>query len=75
MKMRVIMLVSLLSAGCLSSAGTHPGYIKCKGKGVVMGAGQQSVTVIGGGAGQNTFSLSLDCGEGLEFEQGPLPVK
>lgn len=80
---RLVSLVcaALLLGGCALGAGyagSHPGYIKCKGKGTITGTGQQSMTVIGGGAGQNSFSIQADCGDGFEYDQGeklPVPAK
>lgn len=59
----------------LGYAGAHPGYLECKGKGTVTGQGQQSVAAGYGGAGLNGFTLTVDCGEGMSFRQGPLPLE
>lgn len=63
-----VLALALLLAGCSTIAGPigeYQGTFSCKGKGTITGTGQQSLTVVGGGAGQNTFSLVVDCGEGL----------
>jgi hypothetical protein len=76
----IILAVSLLAlAGCAHAvgyAGAHPGYIKCKGKGMITGTGQQGISAGLGGTGQNSFTLMVDCGDGLEYSQGvPAPAK
>jgi hypothetical protein len=53
-------LLALLAAGC-----AHPAYISCKGKGTV--SGQSNMIVSFGGSSQ--FTLTLDCGDGLEYSQ------
>ena len=72
----LLLLASSLVAGCAHSlgyAGAHPGYVKCKGKGVISGQGAIGASV---GAGLNAFNLSADCGEGFELQQGkPEPAK
>lgn len=83
---RILALILLLAfSGCSSIAGPigeYSGTFSCKGKGTITGTGQQSLTVVGGGAGQNTFSLVVDCGEGLTItrerartEPGTLEIK
>jgi len=76
--MRKIVVLALLvaagTAGCAHSlgyAGAHPGYVRCKGKGSITGTGSAYLGAGIGGTGQNQFSLILDCGEGLELDQGP----
>lgn len=72
-----MLLLALLAGGCtraLGYAGMHPGYVKCQGKGTLTGSGQSSLTMIGGGAGQNTFTLIADCGDGFTLEQGAVPA-
>jgi len=69
-------VVLLLLSGCgyaLKGAAEYPSYIKCKGKGTISGAGQTSLIAGLGGAGQNTFHLTLDCGEGITWQQGKEP--
>lgn len=76
--MRIVMLaVALLSiAGCgllardLGYAGSHPGYVQCKGKGSVTGTGTIALGAGMGGASTNSFTLQADCGEGFTFSQG-----
>ena len=57
--------LGLLVAGC-ATAGQYPGYVKCKGKGTITGSG----ALTAGLGGSNTFNLTVDCGDGLEFSQG-----
>lgn len=59
----------LLLAGCSTLAGPsgeYHGSFKCKGKGVITGTGHAGMAVMLGGGGQNAFTLTFDCGEGLE---------
>ncbi len=71
--MRIVALLLVVSlTGCAhiaGYAGAHPAYIKCKGKGTVTGQGTQSVSVGVGGSGFNGFTLTMDCGDGLEYTQ------
>ena len=74
---RAALIASLmLLAGCahvLGYAGNHPGYVECKGKGVITGTGSLSIGAGAGGAGTNTFTLQADCGDGFTLHQGPAP--
>lgn len=63
------MLLALGLGGC-AIGHAAPGYVKCKGKGVITGNGAGSMAAIYGAGGLNAFTLSMDCGDGLEFEQG-----
>ena len=70
-----LVLIPMLG-GCgymLKGAGEYPGYIECKGKGSITGTGQTSLSAGVGGAGQNTFTLVVDCGDGVVFQQGATP--
>lgn len=72
-----LFLVFLSLAGCTRSlgyAGVHPGYIECKGKGVITGTGVMSAVAGVGGVGANSFTLQADCGEGFRLQQGAPPV-
>src|SRR5712664_3431221 len=65
--------VAFSLAGC-AVGHVAPGYVKCKGKGVITGSGSIGGGMLYGGGGLNAYTLSVDCGEGLEFEQGrPAP--
>jgi len=69
-------VVLLLVSGCgyiLKGAGEYPGYVECRGKGSVTGVGQTSLVAGMGGAGQNSFTLTVDCGDGLIYQQGKEP--
>lgn len=57
-------LVAALS-GC-AIGGQAPGYVSCKGKGVITGSGAVGAGLGGG----NVFTLNVDCGDGVEFSQG-----
>lgn len=67
----IVVSVLMVLSGCTIAGpvGEYQGSFSCKGKGTISGTGQQSLTVIGGGAGQNTFSLMVDCGEGLTISR------
>ena len=71
MRYIVIFLVLFLNGCAIGHAA--PGYVKCKGKGVITGNGSGMMGAIYGAGGLNAFTLSMDCGEGLEFEQGKVP--
>ena len=67
----VLLVVSLAScAHSLGYAGSHPGYVKCKGKGSITGTGFGQVSAGIGGGEQNSFTIQADCGDGFEFSQG-----
>jgi len=68
--------MAFLLSGCgyvLKGAGEYPGYVECRGKGSVTGVGQTSLSAGLGGAGQNSFTLTVDCGDGLIYQQGKEP--
>ncbi|TMD08276.1 MAG: hypothetical protein E6J01_03830 [Chloroflexi bacterium] len=72
----VVLLLASLTGGCgyvLKGAGEYPGYVECRGKGSVTGVGQTSLSAGLGGAGQNSFTLTVDCGDGLIYQQGKEP--
>lgn len=69
-----LLLLLLALSGCaqaLGYAGTHPGYVECKGKGTITGTGSASLGAGIGGAGMNQFSIQADCGDGFSLRQGP----
>ena len=71
-----VLLDVLVTPGCgyvLKGAGEYPGYVECRGKGSVTGVGQTSLSAGIGGAGQNSFTLTVDCGDGLIYQQGKEP--
>ncbi len=70
-------LLAFALGGCAHSlgyAGSHPGYIKCKGKGNITGTGAAGAGAGIGGSEMNSFTISADCGEGFEFSQGMPPA-
>jgi hypothetical protein len=67
-------MMQLLAAGCLSHAGSHPGYITCAGKGAITGTGYFGAAAGIGGSANNSFTLTADCGPAFTFSQGPLPA-
>ena len=64
-----VVLIGLALSGCALGAAA-PGYVKCKGRGVITFSGGMGGGLLYGGGGINAGTLSVDCGEGLEFEQG-----
>src|SRR2546427_443288 len=71
-----VLIVAPSLFGCgyvLKGAGEYPGYVECRGKGSVTGVGQTSLSAGLGGAGQNSFTLTVDCGDGLIYQQGKEP--
>lgn len=68
MRRVLVFALLLLLTGC-SVGHRTPGYVKCKGKGKITGAGNISI----GYGGSNLFTLDVDCpDDGLEFSQGPV---
>ena len=68
-----ISILILMLGGCahtLGYAGSHPGYIQCKGKGSITGTGTGYLGAGIGGTEMNSFTLSYDCAEGFTFSQG-----
>jgi hypothetical protein len=66
----IIFLVGL--PGCahvMGYAGTHPGSIHCKGKGVITGTGSLAIGAGAGGAGTDAWTIQADCGDGFDFSQ------
>ena len=62
-------------AHTLGYAGSHPGYVKCVGKGSITGTGSAGIGAGMGGGELNTFTIQADCGDGFTFEQGmPVPI-
>src|SRR5438128_11386838 len=67
-----VVLLIPVCAGCgyvLKGAGEYPGYVECRGKGSVTGVGQTSLSAGIGGAGQHSFTRTVDCGGGLIYQQ------
>lgn len=76
---RVAMLAALVPLACscshaLGYAGSHPGYVKCTGKGTISGQGAAMAGAGIAGGELNGFSLIADCGSGFEFSQGMPPA-
>ena len=68
-----LILAACSLAGCgstLGYAGSHPGYVQCKGKGTISGQGAAMAGAGIGGGGLNSFSVTGDCGDGFSFSQG-----
>jgi hypothetical protein len=63
----LLILCTVILAGCASQTSKHLPSIECRGKGTITGTGNVSVMM---GSASNNFTIQADCGDaGFVFRQ------
>jgi hypothetical protein len=63
----LLILCTVILAGCASQTSKHLPSIECRGKGTITGTGNVSVMM---GSASNNFTIQADCGQdGFVFRQ------